>query len=542
MRAPFLMRSLLLILTSGLAAACGDNLPRSTIAGTGGIDGAGGSQAIPSATPVGGTRVFSGTARMLAAGPSCTQEAGATGDRWCAFLTFTDPVAQIRSLFVFNASRAIAGQPVTCAPGGGDPNCLLLTDSLGVDAGGPTLHGTFFKGDSLVYYQNQHGSLVPYIWRPGMAAGRLLATFAQEEDAVYCTPAPQGLAVVCVLLPASYTDPHVGYATLLMGRADGPTEPLLSPADDVIVWNSNDDGFQQAFSFGFPPGAGNVAWTTRDTPTGPEMLKMQVAGDPTTKTEVAAGVHQWDVSPDGSHWYWLSPNDGVITLQKADFPSGANPVDLYRDVVDYSLGPADGTLVARTSDYLLLSITERPGSTVQVILDTQVRSLQSFSASGYVAYSKTYFDSTSGDLYVKSARGGAACPLEATHPVPFKMVSFSPDGGAILWAHSDGDVFQAHYGRLRDCDAMSVADDITLIKSIGVQRVLFVDGYDDEAGTGTLRVRTVGGDNLLGGETPVSIAEHVDSYSILGPGPDALLYTVNATGADDGVYVRWFAD
>lgn len=538
------------MLTSGLGVGCGDNLPGSPLTGTGGITGAGGIAATggrggpgPSAVPVGGTRVFSGTARVLASGPSCTQEAGASGDRWCAFLTFTDTLAQIRSLFVFNASRAIAGQPVTCAPDGADPNCLLLTASLGVDAGGPTLHGSFFKGDSLVYYQNEHGSLVPYIWRPGMPAGRLLATFGKNEDAVYCTPAPQGLAVSCVLLPESYSDPNVGYATLLLGRADGPTEPLLSAADNVIVWNSNDDGFQQAFSFGFPGGAaGNVAWTTRDTPTGPELLKMEVAGDPSTQTTIAAGVHQWDVSPDGSTWFWLSPNDGVLTLQKAAFPSGANPVTVYDNVVDYSLGPADGTVVARTVDGLLVAITERPGAIVQNILDTHVKSLQSFSATGYVAYSKTYFDTTSGDLYVKSAGSGAPCPLEATHPVPFGMVSFSPDGAAILWAHSYGDGFEAHYGRLRDCDTMSVATDITLIKPIGAQRVLFVDEYDDTTGTGTLRVRPVEGDNILDGQTPISIAEHVDSYSILGPGPDALLYTVNATGADDGVYLRWFAD
>ena len=556
MRAPFFTRSLLLMLTSGLGAGCGDNLPGVSTAGTGGIDGPGGGTAGgghdgkgagPSAVPAGGARVFSGTARMLAAGPSCTQEAGTTGDRWCAFLTYTDALAQIRSLFVFNASRAIAGQSITCAAGGADPDCLLLTASLGVDAGGPTLHGTFFKGDSLVYYQNEHGSLVPYVWRPGMPAGRMLATFAGEEDAVYCTPAPRGLAVVCVLLPGSNPDPNVGYATLLAGRADGPTEPLLSPADTVIVWNADDAGFQQAFSFGFPAGpAGYVAWTTRDTPDGPEMLKMQVAGAPSTRTVVASGVHQWDVSPDGSKWFWMSPNQGVITLQTADFPGGEHPVDVYPGVVDYSLGPADGTVAARTVDGLLLTITERPGSTVQTILDSQVRSLQSFSATGYVAYSKTYFDTSSGDLFVTSADGTATCPLEATHPVPFKMVSFSPDGGAILWAHSYGDGFEAHYARLRDCQAMSVATDITLIKPVGADRVLFADGYDGTTDTGTMRVRPVGSDNTLGGDAPVDIADHVDSYAILGPlpgaTPDVLLYTVNASGADDGVYLRWFAD
>ncbi|HEX4509746.1 MAG TPA: hypothetical protein VH328_06700, partial [Burkholderiaceae bacterium] len=202
----------MVMVTSGLGAACGDNLPGSPLPGTGAVPGQGGmgpaggggrGGAGYQAQPAGGVRVFAGTARMLISGPSCTQDAGASGDRWCAFVTFTDPVAQIRSLYVFNASRAIADQQVTCSPTGADPNCLLLTSFLGVDQGGPSLHGTFFKGDSLIYYEYQLGQLVPYVWRPGLAAGRLLATFAMEEDAVYCTPAPHGPAVACVLLPAS---------------------------------------------------------------------------------------------------------------------------------------------------------------------------------------------------------------------------------------------------------------------------------------------------------------------------------------------------
>ena len=563
MRAPVFTRSLLLMLAGGVGAGCGDDLPGSPLAGAGGIMGAGGlgtpsgaagaggagPAAGPSATPAGGVRVFGGTARMLASGPSCTQEAGATGDRWCAFLAYgtdSDRLAQIRSLYVFNASRAVAGQTVVCDPAIADPSCLLLTANLGVDAGGPALHGTFFQGDSLVYYEYQQGKLAPYVWRPGMPAGRLLATFATEEDAVYCTPAPRGTAVVCVLLPERNPDPNVGYATLLLGKADGAAEPLLSAADNVIVWNADDAGFQQAFSFGFPPGPGDpVAWTTRDTASGPEVLKMQAAGEPGSRRAVASGVHQWQVSPDGARWFWLRPDGGVITLQRASFPTGEGPVDVYADVVDYSLGPADGTVVARTVDGTLVAIADHLGGTSETVLDTEVRALQSFSATGYVAYSKTYFDATSGDLYVKSADGTGACVLEATHPVPFGLVSFSPDGAAILWAHSHGDGFEAHYGRLRDCDAMSVANDITLIKPMGGQRVLYVDGYDEATGTGTLQVRPVAGDNTLAGAAPARVAGQVDSYAILGlpgPMPQALVYTVNGGPAGDGVHVSWYAD
>jgi hypothetical protein len=33
-----------------------------------------------------------------------------------------------------------------------------------------------------------------------------------------------------------------------------------------------------------------------------------------------------------------------------------------------------------------------------------------------------------------------------------------------------------------------------------------------------------------------------DSYTISGPAPGTLLYTVNTGGDSDGVYVRWFGD
>ena len=69
-----------------------------------------------------------------------------------------------------------------------------------------------------------------------------------------------------------------------------------------------------------------------------------------------------------------------------------------------------------------------------------------------------------------------------------------------------------------------------------------MDQFDDVTVSGTLRVRTVGNGNTLSAETPIPIADHVDSYTVTGPTPDTLLYTVNAGGKNDGVYVRWFAD
>ena len=138
--------------------------------GAGGIDGGGGGAAAGSDGAAGdgadgaagasgglvtGSRVFTGTATLLFNGPSCTEEAGATGDRWCAFVTFTDATMSARSLYVVNVSRVAAGVEVTCGPAGGAADAELpVADGRrwAATPGRPTLHGTFFQGDTLVYY------------------------------------------------------------------------------------------------------------------------------------------------------------------------------------------------------------------------------------------------------------------------------------------------------------------------------------------------------------------------------------------------------
>ena len=564
--APFLMTVLLLV-AGAVGAGCSSDagLIVGGVDAGGGIGGGDGSvvagrdgAAVDGGADAGsglvtGVRVFGGATRLLFNGPSCTEEAGPTGDRWCAFLTFTDSTMQARSLYVFNASRVAAGADVRCGTSGtdagaaadagtnNDADCLLLTADLWSDSSNPVLHGTFFQGATLVYYEQ---GFAPYVWRPGMTKGRLLATRATGEDAVYCTPAPTGTAVLCVRLPNAEPDlnPTVSFAELLIGKADGANEPLLSVADTVVVWSAEDAGFRPTFSFGFAPGPGDhVAWTTRDGATGPETLKLQRAGDPASKATIASNVHQWDVSPDATRWFWLSDTKGtgVGMLQTAPFPGGANPTDVRADVSDYSVVPSDGkTVVALTKDGALVAFADPIAATSPLVLDSQVMVLLSLGADGHAAYVKKRIGTNGGDLHVKRADGAAPCIVEPTRQVPFRSVSFVPNARAILWAHSYDIGFEAHYTRLGDCNTMPIATDITLLESIGDERVLFMDQFDNVTVSGTLRIRSVGSGNTVSAETPTPIADHVDSYAIMGA--DTLLYTVNAGGEQDGVYMRSF--
>jgi hypothetical protein len=555
--APFMMRSLLLLVAGGCGGAgCSSDAADYAAGGAGGVDGGDRDAVAANDGPVGdgaadagsglvtGVRVWSGTARLLFNGPSCTEEPAATGDRWCAFLTFTDATMQARSLYVFNASRVAAGANVRCdTEAGPDSDCLLLTADLWGDSSNPVLHGTFFQGATLVYYEQ---GFAPYVWRPGMTQGRLLAAVATGEDAVYCTPAPTGTAVLCVLLPDAAPDlnPTVGFANLLIGKADGPTEPLLSVADTVVVWSAEDAGFRPTFSFGFPPGPGDhVAWTTRDGATGPETLKLQRAGDAASKVTIAADVHHWNVSADATRWFWLSGTKGTGAgmLQTAPFPGGANPTDVRGDVSEYGVVPSDGrTVVALTKDGALVALADPIAPISAVVLDSQVMVLLALGADGHAAYVKKRIGTNGGDLHVASTDGAATCILEATHQVPFRSVTFVPNAAAILWAHAYDDGFEAHYTRLADCNTMPIATDITLLASIGDERVLFMDQFDDVTVSGTLRVRSVASGNAVSAEAPIPVADHVDSYAITGA--DTLLYTVNAGREQDGVYLRSFGD
>ncbi len=487
---------------------------------------------------------------MLFDGPACTAEAGATGDRWCAFVA--RGVGQARDLFVVNVSRVVAGDAVTCTGGNGDPNCLRLTAALGGDSFDPTEHGTLFQGDTLIYYDDR---LIPYAWRPGMLAGRRLVDAAPGGvalDSVFCTPAPRGTAAICLGLPPAQADPDLSRAELLIGTVDGTREPPLQVADTVITANVADLGSTPRFSVGFPPGPDDdVAWSGRATATGPEILKLQRADDLASQVVVATDVNAWDISPDGRQWFWLAGIDraGIGTLQTSSFPAGTNPSAVVPATVSYGFPAAAGSVAVLTRTGALQFIADPVAApAISLTLDTQVQVLLSFGAQGHIAYVKHFFGANLVDVFVKQQDGGGACTVDATTRTPLRSMHFSPDGGAAVTALSRNSTatagFDGFYTRLTDCTSMPVAPDVVVLAAVGDGILLFMDDFDSTTATGTMRFRTVGDGNLLHPTSPATIAGHVDTYALSGPGPEhdkgTLVYTVHATEAEDGVYVRWF--
>jgi hypothetical protein len=526
----------LAIVAAMFALGCRDERHAASVFGAGGAAATGGAGGRDAAGP--GTRVLAARSAMLFDGPACTGDVGATGDRWCGFLALSS--ANTRNLFVVNVSQVVAGVAVDCAATR-DPNCLLLTPALGGDSADPTLHGTLFQGDTLVYYD---AALVPHAWRPGMSAGRRLVDASASLDAVFCTPAPRGTAVICIGLPAEQPDVALVRAELLAGNVDAAApEPLLATLDAVIVSNTADRGGRQRFSFGFPHASGvdYLAWTSRATATGPEILKLQPVADAGARTVVASDVHGWDVSADGTRWLWLRAIDafGVGTLQTAQFPDGGATTDVLANVIQYGLPRASGdATVALTSAGTLFAIAEPAAAPAsRLLLDAGVRMLFAFGAQGHVAFVKNVVGANFIDLHVRKPDGSGACAVDTSAGVPFASVHFAPDGGALLWAQRKTGGFDGHYTRLVDCASMPLAPDVVALGTIG-ERILFMDGFDEASNTGTMRFRTVAADHALAATTPTLISAGVDSYAISGPAPGALVYTVNAGSADDGVYVR----
>ena len=289
--------------------------------GTGVIDAA----PVDRGTPSPGALIYPGTdAFMLRFGPSCTAEEGATGDRWCAFVAASPTTVDAADLFVFNATKAAAGTAITCGAAA-ETNCLKLTADFAEDA----FHGAFFQGDTLVYFD---GTAMPFGWRPGMTAGRaLVAADATTADVLGCVPAAKGTAIVCLKdLPAAMqTNANIIISDLILGTLDGAATPPLARVESVISWNAGDDVNDPLFAYQFLPGGQSLAWSTRTSPTGAEILKTQKVGDDASRAMIGSDIHEWSVSPDGTHWSWFSQYNvttGAGTLQSAPFPGGVGPV------------------------------------------------------------------------------------------------------------------------------------------------------------------------------------------------------------------------
>src|SRR6185436_12298498 len=173
------------------------------------------------------------------------------------------------------------------------------------------------------------------------------------------------------------------------------------------------------FQPGFPvPGSNTVAWSSRATGTGPEILKMQTIGNDASRATVASNINNWSGSPDGTRWYWISAlneTSGAGVLQSSPFPGGASPVAIAPTVLQYDFPTRTSLLVVNgdTAKSMVAFADPVGAPTASVSIDTGVIAFVALSKQGHAAYVKTVSTNAGGttfsDLLVKKSDGTGAC-------------------------------------------------------------------------------------------------------------------------------------
>jgi len=424
-----------------------------------------------------------------------------------------------------------------------DANCIKLSSSWGED----DFHLSGFGGDTLVYYELTG---TPFAWRPGSTTGRMLTETPTTGDIWACTPSTKGTAAYCLrdLPTAMQTDPNnILLSDLLVGKIDGAASPPLTRIDQVISANRADANFAH-FQVGFPvPGSDTIAWSSRATGSGPEILKTATIGGAATPATVASGINSWSGSPDGTRWYWLNAvneTSGAGTLQSAPYPGGASPVAIAPNALQYDFPTPTSLLVVDSAKNMVAFADPVGAPTASTPVDTSVIAFIGLSKQGHAAYVKTASQSASGttfsDMFVKKTDGTGACTITAaTDSFPFDAI-FTPSSAGLAWIQRGTTSILAQFTRLSDCTAMSVGTNVVWTEPIGDKALLYMDGFNNVTGVASMQFRNLAAGAVAAGPA-TTVSGQVGTFVVVPAGAtDLVVYTVDGGGNDDGVYVRGF--
>ena len=541
------------LVAAAAVAGCGgshNSYPDASVFFDGRPDNGGAGGAVRPPPPVGdGVKVLApGPALLIGIGSdSCTSQDPPSGDRWCAFAlpsTFLGGT----DLWAINVTHAIAGKQIRCDVS--DLDCLLLTSTL--YSGDLTVHG--FVGDTLVYYADTGQSVgSAYAWRPGMTAARRLSS---NVPLGLCTGQAKGDAVRCLQNPDSTT--VVGQTSLDLTAGNisvGGTAPLPKVATLIATLTTDPPSsatVQQPVKYraGFSPDGTWIAWSARPTPTSAETLMAQKVGDDTTRVVVAEDVSRWIFSRDGAKLYWLksfnySATTPLGNLQMTDFPpppAGTPPTvaPLAANVSVFTSAGDKGLLflgAQGTAGAAVSLLADRAQPSQAKVIDSAVTQLTGLSRDGRaVVYSRSGLDLFAGGLDLATP-----CTLTAgADNSPFGTLSDPPT--TAFWVKPDAVLNQlvGNYTNLATCQTQKFASDLGVWDNIKDQGIVFGDGVVvDTTGNADMTLRY---SSFTNGALPASgtaIQQRVNpTYSLLLPYANAVVFTVNAGGGTDGIYVK----
>ncbi len=493
------------------------------------------------------TTLASGAALLIGIGDdSCTNQDPPSGDRWCAF-TMPSSFLGGSDLWVINASKAAAGTPIHCDVS--DLNCLLLTSTL--YTGDLTVHSFF--GDTLIFYADVGQTTASaYAWRPGMTSARRVSSNAPPNG---CVGHPTTDAVRCLQNPDSTTVTGQTTLDLTAGYVTVGGNTLLPKVATLIAALSTDPVSTTVtqpahYRTGFSSDGVWLAWSARPAPDGTETLMMQKIGDDSTRVSVASDVSRWTFSRDGKTLYWMksfnyNPTAPLGTLQSTPFPvpaAGTAPtVTTIQPNVSFFSPAGDTGLVllgASTNGAAQLSVMADSAQPSQAkVLDTGVTQLASLSRDGHdVVYTKSGLD-----LYANGLDLGSACTLTAAaDATPFG--TFSDPPSMVFWIKPDATIgnYVGYYTSLANCQNQMFTLGFWVWAPVKDQGLIYGDEvFFDNNGNADVTLRYA---SLTNGALPTSgtpIQQRANpTFALLLPYLSAVVYTINAGGDTDGIYLK----
>ncbi len=543
------------VIIAGLGVGCGGShtkYPDPSVhfdagPGTGGGRGDAGVRPTP-AVGDGVTTLASGAALLVGVGEdSCTNQDPPSGDRWCAF-TMPSTFIGGNDLWVINVSKAAAGTAIRCDVS--DLNCLLLSSTL--YTGDLTLH-TFF-GDTLIFYADVGQTTASaYAWRPGMTSARRLTNRAPPGGCVGHTKTD---AVRCVQNPDSTTvtgqttlDLSAGFVTV------GGNTPL--PKVTTLIASLSSDPQSTAtvtqparYRTGFSGDGTWVVWSARPDAAGVETLMMEKIGDDSTRVTVAADVSRWAFSRDGNTLYWLKsynydPAASLGTLQSTPFPpppAGTAPtVTTIRPNVSFfgTAGDTGLVLIGATSNGAgqLSAMTDSAQPSQAKVLGDGVAQLMSLSRDGRdVVYTRSGLD-----LFTNGFDLASECTLTpGADATPFG--TFSDPPSMVFWVKPDATAgnYLGYYTNVASCQSQMFSVGFLVWEPVKDQGLVYGDdGFFDTAGNVDVTLRY---SSITGGALPATgtaIQQRANpTFALLLPYLSAVVYTINAGGDTDGIYLR----
>ncbi|MEA2698058.1 MAG: hypothetical protein QOI66_2329, partial [Myxococcales bacterium] len=445
----------------------------------------------------------------------------------------------------------------TVACDGTSAACLRLTTALwtGQPDSGP-VHplSHHFYGQTLVFYAapvmgiNAYDGPV-FAWRPGLAAPRQIS----GGHAFVCDGHPRADVAVCLedlqlnAVPAHF-DVHAGRiaATPLPLAAAIYPSSATNASQWSLAFSAKGDYF--AYSTGGPAATDVETLYTS---------KIDEVGMPTKRLTVASGASQWDITPDGKHWFFMRnfnypPRNSVVdaagTLVMADFPAGGGEKTIATRVASYLLMGDDASdrgvafldnVIAGRGTYKIISNPSQ--STTPVTVAAGVLGVLG-SPDGKFSFVQTQFDDATlrGDARVVKNDGTGNCALATGTTADVYGEPFLPAGGLVFWADNINPNTGAAEGWLARPDGCTAkqkfADKIDLWFTVGDAGLI----YSDNAGatTSTVRYVKLGAGGAWPAAGPTTIRAGAGRvFGLLEPDRQYILYQLDSGSPDDGLWI-----